>query len=322
MSNFINAQEIREKIPISILLEKLGYTPVKKSGQELFYISMLRDSDTDPSFCVNDSKAVWHDKGGANSSGIQGGTIIEFGIAYWHPLSFHQILEKIKDTSGATISSVEKIHRGKVSRPRLAIKLPHYKVEEVKPLGTNPIITSYLQYRGVWNAPHDGLQEIYYYVEDEKKIKKRYFAVGWQNEAGMWEVRNKYFKGSLGKKAITFIPGDPNILVAFEGYLNYKSWQINNPGATQSILVLNSTALIAAGIQKATGFNSISIFFDNDKNGRETTEHWLLALPYSIDHAHIYNEFNDYNAMAMAIEVELRTKSHSHMETEIVRRRS
>ena len=54
------------------------------------------------------------------------------------------------------------------------------------------------------------------------------FAAGWLNEAGGWEVRNKYFKGCLGQKAISFIPGHQKELCVFEGYINYLSWKTEN----------------------------------------------------------------------------------------------
>lgn len=320
MSNYLNAQEIRDNIQISALLLELKFLPVKKSGKELFYISMLRDSDTDPSFCVNDDKRLWHDWGGGNSSGIKGGNIIDFGIAYWPQKSFHEVLSEIVLLTRNTKYGNVPLSTNKINRPRLAIKLPHYKVEDVKDIGNNPVITAYLQYRGILDAPHDDIKEIYYYVEDEKKERKRYFAAGWQNEVGIWEVRNKYFKGSLGKKAVSFIPGDPQSLVAFEGYLNYKSWQLSNPDATQSILVLNSTSLLQAGISKAKSFSQISTFFDNDKNGRETWLAWSLALPHAADASSIYEGYNDYNALTMAAIIQERINTRNSTEGEFVHR--
>jgi hypothetical protein len=287
-TNSIKAREIKDTISIVNLISRLGYQPVKTYGKELKYHSMLRDSDTTPSFSVNEQLGVWYDHGLA-----KGGNIIDFGLAYWR-LPFQETLEKIAQTCDSDLPLLN-YDQQTGARKRSAIKIPHYEVEDIKALGSNPAITEYLNYRGIWNAAQDRMNEVYYYVEDQKKQRKYFFAVGWQNELGAWEVRNKYFKGCLGHKAISFIPGYENRLDIFEGYFNYLSWATENPLATDSVLVLNSIALLNTAIKKAQQYSDVAIYFDRDQTGHNAALELIKALPQAQDHSAIYDGHNDYN---------------------------
>src|SRR5690606_21502800 len=107
MSAYLNASHIREQVSITAMLARLGHSPAYKSGKELFYHSMLREEKT-PSFCVNEELDIWYDHGGANLSGIKGGNVIDLGLAYWHPLSFAEVLQKIKDVCQIEITDIAK----------------------------------------------------------------------------------------------------------------------------------------------------------------------------------------------------------------------
>ena len=302
---FLNAHEIREKVSPVDLLAHLGYAPAYKSGKELFYHSMLREEKT-ASLCVNEQLGIWYDHGGPNRSGIKGGNVIDLGLAYWFPLSFAEVLEKIKDTCSVDISKIPvPININQKTRPRIATKLPNYKIEEIKPLGSNPAITGYLQYRGVWETATDHLKEIYYYIEDEKKNRKPFFAAGWKNENDGWEVRNKYFKGCLGKKGMSFIEGEENRLTVFEGYLDYLSWKQEQTLNKPAVLILNSLSFISAAIDRASKFEMVDVFFDHDQSGKQATNQLLAAIPYAKDRSDLYNGYKDYNEKRIAEQAEV-----------------
>ena len=206
MTNYLNARELKDQTSLVDLLAKLGFHPVKKSGQAHYYRSMLRSSDTSTSFSVNEDLGFWFDRGMG-----KGGNIIDFGLAYWPQLTFHEVVGKIRDACALEITQ-------KQGRPRRPVKVPHYIVQELKDIGTHPAITDYLKRRGLFEIAARHLKEIYYNVEDQKGERKKFFAAGWQNENGSWEVRNKYFKGCLGNKAISFIQGHAKEVAVFEGY--------------------------------------------------------------------------------------------------------
>lgn len=297
MTNYLNARELKDQASLVDLLTKLGFHPVKKAGTEHIYRSMLRDSDTKPSFCVNDELGVWFDHGTG-----KGGNIIDFGLAFWKQLTFNQVVEKIQDVCAIELNARSTRPRKAVKTPHYikAVKTPHYIIEEVKGIGTHPVITEYLKNRGVFEIALASMNEVYYYVQDQKGERKYFFAAGWQNENGSWEVRHKYFKGCLGHKGISFIQGDKKNLAVFEGYINYLSWKSENTAANQSVLVLNTLALLGAGIAKAKEFSSIDLFLDRDQPGYMATKEFVKALPYASDRSGAYLGFNDYNDKLVA----------------------
>jgi hypothetical protein len=244
---------------------------------------MLRDGDNDPSFSVDDRIGAWYDHGNG-----KGGNIIDFGIAYWPTLNFNEVVDKIQTT--CNISPVSKEYR-----PRLPVKVRNYVIGHVKPLGSHPAITGYLQGRGVFDVAKTHLSEIYYHVKDYKGEKKDFFAAGWKNESGSWEVRNKYFKGCLGQKAISCIQGDAKRVAVFEGFINYLSWLKDNPEGGHSIIILNSLSLLNEGINKAKQFTFIDLYLDRDNSGYQATKQFINALPYAADKSAVYEKFNDYN---------------------------
>jgi hypothetical protein len=288
--NFPSAKWIKDNISMVDLLQNLGFEPPKPSGKERLYISMLRDSDTSPSFSVNDKAGTWYDHGEG-----KGGNIIDFALQFWPRLTFPEVLEKIMEVSQSTppAAKIEFQRKPKVSSE------PNYGITEVKELG-HPVLLAYLESRAIGDVAAGRLSEISYYVEDEKKFRSNYFATGWRNETGSWEVRNASFKGCLGNKAITFIPNSDSRLAVFEGYFNYLSWLTDNPFATESVLVLNSLALLRSGLAKASPYRDVYLFFDHDTSGERATLAFKEAKPHAIDCSGIYTGFNDYNEKIVA----------------------
>jgi hypothetical protein len=125
-------------------------------------------------------------------------------------------------------------------------------------------------------------------------------------------MKNKYFKGCLGNKAISFLPGNPKKAVVFEGYLNYLSWKAENLLADHSVIVLNTIALLPEGIEKAKSFSFIDVYFDRDNSGVKASKEFCLALPYASDRSSAFEGFNDYNDKLTALgKTEEITKSSS-----------
>jgi hypothetical protein len=230
----------------------------------------------------------------------KGGNIIDFARLYWKDASFKETLEKIESVCNLKIDAADIQFPTPRPRIRMAIKLPNYKIKEVKLFGITEGINAYLKSRGVFDVAAGNMQEVHYYVENEKKVRKDYFAAAWKNETGGWEVRNKYFKGCLGKKGVTFVPGDPKLLTVFEGYMNYLSFLKDKPNSKASALVLNSLALLDKGIRLAKAFPEIDLYLDRDKSGYTALSTWMKALPYSVDRSVAYQGYNDYNDRIIA----------------------
>lgn len=277
-------QELKATGSIIGLLDRLGYRPVPAQGRETMYLSMLRNNDTHPSFSVNDTQGVWYDHGTG-----KGGNIIDFGIAYWPQLSFGEVVARLQET----LSGERQVPRQQ--SPQLTVSAPHYRITGLKPLGTHPAITAYLESRGIFSFAGPFLQEVYYQVEDGKGRRRKYFAAGWQNEMHAWEVRNQFFKGCLGRKGVSFLPGNVRLLAVFEGFMDFLSWKAENPAADHSIIVLNSATLLQEGIRRAVAFPSIDLYLDRDKAGTLATRQFIRRLPYATDRSDRYAGYNDYN---------------------------
>jgi hypothetical protein len=290
-ANKINARWVKDNISIVDLLTNLGYDPPKPTGKERIYLSMLRDSDTTPSFSVNEKTGTWYDHGEG-----KGGNIIDFGLKYWPDFTFPEVLEKIVAVSQALMPSQ---HR-QFHRTAKNDEEPNYGILEIKELGHNITLLNYLESRHIMAVANGRLKEIYYYIEDENKIRTNFFAAGWLNETNSWEVRNQNFKGCFGHKGISFLPNSEKRLAVFEGYFNYLSWLADNPFATESVLVLNSIALLQAGINKARPFTDIYLFFDNDPSGKAATAGFKETISAAIDCSAIYRGYNDYNDKIIA----------------------
>jgi hypothetical protein len=298
----VNATGIRQQVSLVDLLAALGYQPAKPAGRELIYNSMLRETDPGPTFFVNRELNIWYDSGMA-----KGGSVIDFAMAYWK-LTFTEAVKKITVVSGNQLLPVPYMEKRARKHAR---KLPWYCIEEIKSLGNNPAITEYITGCGIWPVAQANLREVYYFVEDEQKNRKQFFASGWQNELGDWEVRNQYFKGSLGHRGITFISRDDCRLAVFDNYFDYLSWLTENPVAPESILVLNALDLLQSAIRKAKDFLEISLFFNRDYIGRLACAEFIQAMPHAADRSAHYKDFNGYNEMLVTRIKKKRTISRS-----------
>lgn len=258
---FLNPGSIREQVTMSMLLSHLGHQPIISTGDELLYRNVLRDAEAVPTLAINTRLGVWFDRITKKS-----GDIIDFGMTYWSGLSMDQVLEKIGQVCTSPPKTLDEGVR--TGRRRRAVKIPYYHIAETRPLGCNPEITAYLQSRNIWEISLGQLKEVYYYVVDEKRRRKDFFAAGWQNENGGWEVMGRNFAGCLGLKGMTFIAGDTSSLMLFSDYIDYLGWKYANRTAHQSILVMNAPEFLAAAKSRAAKFQDVAVFFNRDQEAK------------------------------------------------------
>ena len=86
------------------------------------------------------------------------------------------------------------------------------------------------------------LKEIHYKISN-----KKYFGIGFKNDANGYEVRNKYSKICIGRKDITTIKNKSNNLRIFEGfidYLSFKQMEKTLKKALSDYVILNSVTMI------------------------------------------------------------------------------
>ena len=286
----ISFEELKDRFSLVAILSKLGYEPVRYSGGEHFYRSMLRQGDRTPSFCVNDKLGLWFDHGLG-----KGGTIIDFAKDYWSITAVRDAAQKILECMGESNSYPTKEVLPK--QMEIPLRFPSYHIKGTSPIEENKIIQSYLASRGLSGVAENYLQVLNYSIKPEGKQRMNFSAAAWQNDLGGWEVRNASFKGCLGAKGINFFPNDSHKLGVFEGMMDFLSFKAQHQNDKSSVLILNSLSMLSRATPKLKDFPIIDIFFDHDAAGRKATEVLALEFPWIVDRSYLYQGYNDYNEM-------------------------
>lgn len=292
--------EQAKSISIADILSRLGREPTSRRGHRLRYSSPLRDEKT-PSFDVDTHQNLWYDHG----EGI-GGDLIAFVCAYLkatreaHTVS--DALRWIKNMAGGGYVMLppparETIH----AEPTLVLRSD-------KPI-QHLALRHYLQKRGIpLDLARRHLREVHVRNQD---TGKGFFALGFKNEEGGFELRNPFFKGSLAPKAISFIRGSnpkPRSLHVFEGVMDCLSAMTLTPDwqLAGDAIVLNSLSCLKQlpSYVQNYGYRLALTWMDNDKAGEKATatlaeffqaEESLVHQPMN----HCYAQYKDVNAWHM-----------------------
>ena len=277
----MNIDGIR-KIPLADFLARLGHEPVRRSGNELWYIAPYRGERT-PSFRVNVAKQLWYDFGLG-----KGGDIFTLAGEFLRNGDFRTQAKFIAETVNMTVTGWEK--------PACLLKPvePIFEDVEVAPLLRSPL-TEYLEERGIpIEVASRHCFRLNYGVRG-----KRYFAVGFPNMKGGYEVRSRYFKGCLPPKSVSLvkandIPADECLV--FEGFMDFLSAVTLGVTGNADCLVLNPVANAEKAAGLLDGYGRIGCFLDRDEAGRRTLA--VLTKRYGervSDRSTLYDGCKDLN---------------------------
>ena len=185
---------------------------------------------------------------------------------------------------------------------RQSVSEPMYRYLQVTEL-SSPALLSYLQERGIsTELAKRECRELHYIYEG-----KPYFAIGFPNMTGGYEVRNRYFKGCVAPKDITHIrqQGEPrSMCYLFEGFMDYLSFLTirvrNNPQyprlTTQDYIILNSVSNLAKVEGILANYTQIGCFLDNDTAGRTAYKNLQTMFGERLfDKSIYYSEYKDLN---------------------------
>lgn len=245
-------------------LQSLGYTPVKRQGVNLWYKSPLRDERT-PSFKVNAALNKWYDFGIG-----KGGNIIALAAELYGSSHLPYLLECIGRQE-------PKVHFTKPDfAPALSeCSFQHLTVHNL----SHPALLHYLQERKIdIGIAQMECRELHYIHRD-----KPYFAVGFPNVAGGYEIRNPFFKGCISPKDISCIrlKDDTTECCLFEGFMDYLSYRTLQLGdeTLPDCVVLNSVSNVKKAQGILSGYGTVCCFLDRDDAGRKTLELLQQAHP-------------------------------------------
>ena len=264
-------------LSIRAYLAGRGLRPTKDNPRYGLYLSPLRKEHT-PSFKVDYAQNLWYDFGlGA------GGSIIDL-VMRLERCDFAQALRLL----------------GNGERTPMAVPVPSSDLPTDPALRLlsdiplrHPALVGYLSSRGIDPIIASACcREVHYAVGG-----RNYFAVGFRNDAGGWELRSERFKGSVSPKHITTIDNRSDTVVAFEGFMDFLSFLSMKPDEWPhiNIAVLNSVVNLPKAIPFLSRHATIYAFFDNDNAGRKTTADLKRLCPNStvIDRSHLYREHKD-----------------------------
>ena len=154
-------------------------------------------------------------------------------------------------------------------------------------------IREYLAHRGI--VP--GIAAVYC-REVRYQVRSRcFFAIGFRNDCGGWELRSERFKGGSSPKHITTIDNRSDTVIAFEGFMDFLACLSMKHPAPLGIdaAVLNSVVNLPKAVPFLSRHPVIHTFFDNDEAGRKTTSDLIRLCPRSevIDQRHFYSGHKD-----------------------------
>lgn len=163
------------QVPLVDLLTRLGFAPAYRKGQDVWYRSPLREERT-ASFKVNTDRNVWFDFGLG-----KGGDIFHLAGELTGSTDFSRQVDFLSGQSE---------HLPLAPRPRPARQPPASCFEQVKVAGlSHPALKDYLEKRAIpLFLAQTHCREISYSIRG-----KRYFAIGFANRSGGYEVRNPGF---------------------------------------------------------------------------------------------------------------------------------
>lgn len=262
------------------LLSKLGYEPSKVIRDDYWYLSPLRVEKT-PSFKVNRRLNVWYDHGMG-----QGGDLIDFGCLY-NNCSVSDLLKKWEGLPSPTFSF----------HPPTAGEKKNIVGDSIAVLGVRPIADHHLlRYLDSRVIPHS-LAAAYCKEVDFSLHNRQYRALGFQNNAGGYELRNVDFKGCCAPKDITLITNEGQQLNIFEGFFSFLSYMAcqKEAGTTDDdFLILNSLALSGKATDLTEKYPKISLYLDNDDAGKRAAQSLKTSDRFS-DCSSLYHGFKDIN---------------------------
>ena len=274
--------EIR-RLPLETFLQRLGHSPTVQKRHDLWYNAPYREERT-PSFKVNTDRNVWFDFGLG-----RGGDIFTLAGELAGSTDFLTQAKYISEAVGGNF-----VPRPAPRPAKERISEPAFQEVEQRTL-LYGVLKGYLSERGIPSevaARH--CRQVSYRVHG-----KSYFAIGFQNVSGGWELRSKLFKGCIPPKDISLVSrqGTPtDACDVFEGFFDFLSAATLGLTEKNDALVLNSVGNLANSFRYLDGYKTINCYLDNDEAGRKTFE--ALRIRYAdraVDRSGIYAGSKDLN---------------------------
>ena len=297
--------EQANQIDLVDYLNSLGYRPHKIRGSDYWYLSPFRD-EKEPSFKINRNKNVWYDHGPG-----KGGKLVDFTMEFYRcdvsealqKISFFHPQNKFKNNVVRSQFHLPKNSLGdKKDARETAIKI----IAAKQPIHDLMLCRYLLQRRIDKSIADRYCHEVHFTNADREKIYK---AVGFKNNAGGYELRNEYFKGSSSPKYVTYVDNGAKSISVFEGFFDFMSYESMNknqnedlpglPNRHMNFLILNSLSFFERSLLLMEKHTNIRLFLDHDNAGRKCTSLALKRSSQFKDESKLYAQNKDLNEWMM-----------------------
>ena len=285
----MNIDEIRN-ISLVEFLNQLGYQPTGHDSKGLWFYAPYR-SERRPSFHVNPRRNLWYDFGtGA------GGDIFSLAGEMSGETDFLSQADYIAEKMRLPVA--------KPYKPTPFVEEPTFENVEVSRL-ESPVLLRYLADRGI---PKEIAQR--YCVQVDYELHgKRYYAVGFPNNANGLELRNPFFKGSYPPKHITHIANGNARCNVFEGFIDFLSAERLGYNDGLDTIVLNSVSNLQKAIPALGDYTVIQCYLDNDTAGRAALARLQREFGDKVmDKSALYPNHKDLNDYLMSLYPKKSTK--------------
>jgi hypothetical protein len=272
------------ELDLAYLLEMLGHDVVsrKKDDTDYWYLSPLRNERT-ASFHVDRTANEWYDFGL-----MAGGNPVDFLLRY-HGCSLTELLDRMNVSFSPHQLYLHEsdLHEGRAGLDSKLI------VKEVRPLYAYPL-KHYLHERSIPVAVADKFcKEVSYEIGG-----RSYYGIGFQNDAGGWEIRNKNFKQSSAPKDITCLGSGAASAHVFEGFMDFLSYQALHPyedPRTVDFVVLNGAGMFDRALPFLEQHSRVHLWLDRDVTGLAYRDYALSLGRKFVDESGLYEKFKDLN---------------------------
>jgi hypothetical protein len=293
----MNIEQLNE-IQVKDFLDRIGILPAQKRAGSFWYISPIRQTEKTPSFRVNTRINRWYDYGL-----LEGGKLFDLAKRLYPGKDISGLIQELNSIFAFdhqiqnSFFESQPIHISVTLERRLDEIQNPVVIRETKQLGNNPAISTYLDSRGILvEVAASHCCEVYYSIGE-----KNYFAVGFKNRSGGYELRNPFFKGSSSPKDISLITYGSGSICILEGFMDFLSLltlREKIPSHTD-FLILNSAAMAKRSFEIVSSYQEAFLFLDHDEAGRMALEMYdSLDLP-TTDCSYFYKDHKDLNAFLM-----------------------
>lgn len=268
-------------IDIVEYLAKAGYHPQKVRGNDYWYLSPLREEKT-ASFKVNRKMNRWYDHGEG-----RGGNLIDFALLF-HNCRLSDWLQGLNENYQMTRSVIPSTSNRITKQENPIIVL------EDLPITSKPLVDYLAERKISLSAANIFCREISYTLRD-----KKYYGIGFKNDAGGFEIRNRFYKNGSSPKAITTIKNGNKKIAVFEGFFDFLSvisFLPQNKINACDFCILNSLSFFETARPLLETYNKVFLFLDNDAAGKKIASAAIATSPKYIDKSSLYSDYKDVNA--------------------------